>query len=193
MKRIITGLLLVSMAGVTAVACSGDDDDSSASGGKSGSGNSAGSPSGNGGEPGSNGGEPNGGEPGSNGGEPGGNGGVPAAGGASGNVACDPAANTTCQNDKDCPFVADGEAREAAQTCGKSCLGNADKNCSRDCILAKLAMSSSCATCYADFVSCTVAKCLGPCLADPNGAACLTCQETKGCRSAFNDCSGLTE
>lgn len=124
------------------------------------------------------------------------NGGNDGTGGkpSGGNVACDPDNATTCQNDTDCPFVADGSARVAAQTCGQGeCLASDDQNCARDCMLADLDMSSECASCYANFVTCTIAECLGECIADPNSDGCLECQETSGCRPNFNDCSGLEE
>ena len=111
-----------------------------------------------------------------------------------GNVECDPDNATTCQNETDCPFVADGSARVAAQTCGQGeCLASDDENCARDCMLADLDMSSECASCYANFVACTIAECLGDCIGDPNSDGCLECQQTAGCRPEFNDCSGLEE
>lgn len=124
------------------------------------------------------------------------NGGNDNTGGMSsvGNVSCDPDNATTCQNDLDCPYVADGSARVAAQDCGKGeCLASADENCARDCILAELDMSPECAGCYADFVKCTIMECLAACVADPDSDGCLECQETSGCRPDFNDCSGLEE
>jgi hypothetical protein len=123
-----------------------------------------------------------------------GNGGNDNTGGSpsGGNVPCDADNATTCQNEMDCPFVADGSARVAAQDCGKGeCLSSADENCARDCILADLDMSSECASCYANFVQCTIMECLAACVADPNSDGCLECQETSGCRPDFDDCSGL--
>jgi hypothetical protein len=116
---------------------------------------------------------------------------------------CDATQKGTCQNDMDCPFVVDGSARKTAQACGQECVlsGSTDENCGRDCILngsdagspaiKGIDMSSECAQCYADIVACTAANCLGQCLQAPDSAACKTCQEEKGCRSAFDDCSGL--
>jgi len=110
------------------------------------------------------------------------------------NLTCDPEAATTCQNETDCSFVVDGTARTTAQACGKGeCLSSEDENCARDCILADLGMTSDCATCYADFVACTIKECLGQCLADPNATTCTDCQVDKGCRGAFDTCSGLPE
>lgn len=169
MKRFITAFALLTTAALAFSGCNGDDvdeDDYSAAGKGTSSG---GTDSGGGGEPAS-----------SNGGaDP-------------GNVGCDPAEETTCQNEKDCPFVVDGTARTTAQTCGKGCIGEA-ASCASDCIVDELAMSNECASCYADFVNCTIKNCVGACLDDPNSDGCHECQETKGCRGTFNTCSGLPE
>jgi len=182
MKRIITALALVSVAALGIAGCSGDDDDDT-SNPTAGKGSTGGEPSTNGGEPATNGGTPS-----TNGGEPATNGGA-----ASGNVMCDPTADGVCQNPMDCPFVVDGTARIEAGTCGKRCLGNADENCARDCMLETLDMSGECAQCYADTVACTIMNCLGVCINDPEADACKECQVEKGCRAAFDECSGLPE
>lgn len=168
MKRLLSAFVVLTLCAVGCGDDSGDDDN------KGGSSN-AGTDSGDAGEPAA-------------------VGGMSAAGGApsGNNVACDPAEATTCQNDTDCPFVQDGTARTTAQACGKGCLGK-DDSCAVDCILEKLDMTSECATCYADIVACTVMNCLTPCLADPEGEECATCQVDEGCRGTFNECSGLPE
>ena len=182
MKRIISALALVTAAAVGIAGCGGDDDDDTANT-TAGKGSTGGEPATTGGEPGT-----TGGTPGENGGTPGENGGAP-----TGNVSCDPTQDGVCQNAMDCPFVVDGTARIEAGTCGKGCLGNADENCARDCILETLAMSSSCAQCYADTVACTIMHCLGVCINDPEATECKECQVEKGCRAAFDECSGLPE
>jgi hypothetical protein len=173
MQRIISALALSMATTLCFAGCGGDDDDDSTNN-KAGSGNKAGTSSASAGEPGT-----------SNEGGTTGNG-TPEPG--NGNVPCDPSQATTCQNDMDCPFVVDGRARGAAQTCGKGeCLSaDADENCARDCILAELEMSGDCASCYADFVK-------AACVADPDSEGCHTCQATKGCRPTFDECSGLGE
>lgn len=183
MKRIISALALVSVAALGSAACGGDDDDttggSSGSAGSAGKGNAAGAP-----------GTPD------EGGGTGGTGTTPGAAGAAsgGNVSCDPSKATTCQNDTDCPFVADGTARTTAQACGQGeCLQSSDENCPRDCILAQLDMTSDCASCYADFVNCTIGHCLAACIADPDSDGCHECQVSSGCRPTFDSCSGLGE
>lgn len=177
MKRILAALTLLTVASLGAVGCGDDDDSTSNTGGSS-----------------STGGEPSS----SNGGAPTGEGGS-----AFQNVMCDATADGVCQNEMDCPFVVDGSARTTAQACGQECVlsGSTDENCGRDCILngsdkgstpiKGIDISSDCAQCYADIVACTAKNCLGQCLQHPDSAECKTCQDEKGCRSAFNDCSGL--
>jgi len=185
MKRIISVLAMITAASIGVAGCGGDDDDTTTTTGGGGKGNAAGQPAtGNAGEPAAN----NGGQPAASGGAPAANGGAPDT---SGNVMCDASQNGVCQNPMDCPFVVDGTARMTAGTCGQGCVASSDKNCSRDCILKKLDMSSSCAKCYADTVNCTIQNCLAECIADPEAAACKQCQVDQGCRAAFNDCSGL--
>jgi hypothetical protein len=163
MKRLLSAFVVLTLCAV------GCGDDSGDDGNKGGSSN-AGTDSGQAGEPGAAGGAP-----------------------ASNNVACDPEAATTCQNETDCPFVQDGTARAAAQACGRACLGEA-QSCAVDCILGEIEMSSPCAGCYADIVACTaMSECLSPCLNDPEGQECADCQVETGCRGTFNECSGLTE
>jgi hypothetical protein len=168
MKRLLSAFVVLTLCAV------GCGDDSGDDGNKGGSSN-AGTDSGDAGESAAVGGM-------SVGGAPTGN-----------NVACDPTEATTCQNETDCPFVQDGTARTTAQACGKGCLGSKEETCATDCILEKLDMTSECATCYADIVACTVMHCLTPCLADPEGEECATCQVDEGCRGTFNECSGLPE
>lgn len=111
------------------------------------------------------------------------------------NLACDPEAATTCQNEQDCPFVVNGSARMTAQSCGQGeCLSSTDDDtCARDCMLAVLDMSSECATCYAGLLNCTIKHCLGACLANAASEGCQSCLATSGCRPTFDSCTGLPE
>ena len=168
MKRIISALALLTVAGLGIAGCGGDDDDDSAGTGGSGATGATGGTTATAGEPAAMGG-----------------------GDTSGNVMCDPEGATACQNEIDCPFVVDGTARINAGTCGQGCVTSSDENCSRDCILDKIDMSSDCATCYADTVNCTITNCLSKCIADPEADACKQCQVDEGCRAAFDECSGL--
>jgi hypothetical protein len=174
MKRIMSALALVTVAALSAVACSGDDDATSNTTG--GTGNTAGKSASSAGQPTS-----------------GGDTGVPAGGAATGNVMCDPSQKGVCQNPTDCPSVASGAARMAAGMCGQGCLGNKNKNCAVDCIVKQTSMSSGCATCYAAAVDCATKNCLAQCINDPESVECKTCQVEKGCRADFNTCSGLPE
>ena len=176
MKRFIAALALVTVASATVgiAGCGGDDDDDDSSG-TAGTASTAGKGS-TGGEPGSNGGEAAGGTP------------------STGNVACDPAEATTCQNEGDCPAVQSGEARMAAGVCGSGeCLGAADSGCAITCIQRTVDVSDECADCYGAAVACTAKKCLDKCLGNTEGDACKACQVEMGCREAFNTCSGLPE
>lgn len=175
MKRFIAALALVTAASVGIAGCGGDDDDEPS--GTAGKGST-------GGEPGS-----NGGEPASNGGEPGSTGGAP-----SGNVACDPAEDTVCQNEGDCAAVKSGEARMAAGVCGQGeCLGATDNKCAIACIQRTVDLSAECADCYGAAVACTAKMCFMRCISDPEADDCKACQVEMGCREAFNTCSGLPE
>lgn len=168
MKRILSALAILTLASLGAAGCGGDDDDDNKNTGGTGA---------TGGEPSA-----------TNGGEaPTTNGGAP----SSGNVECDPSQDGVCQNATDCPFVVDGTARMVSGSCGQGCVASSDENCSRDCILEKLDMTSACATCYADTVKCTIDNCLAECIADPAAAECTQCQVDSGCRAAFDECSGL--
>jgi hypothetical protein len=179
MKRFIAALALVTAASAGIAGCGGDDDDEPT--GTAGKGSTGGEPS------------TDGGTPSTDGGTPSTDGGTAAGGAPSGNVSCDETLDGVCQNPMDCPFVVDGTARVTAGTCGKGCLASSDENCARDCLLEELAMSSECAQCYVDTVACTVMKCLAECVSDPEADACKLCQVEKGCRAAFNECSGLPE
>jgi hypothetical protein len=171
MKRIISALALLAVVGVGIAGCGGDDDDDDTTNNGGTGGTTV---------------IPSGGEPSANGGEPAASGGQP----ATGNVECDATQQGVCQNEMDCPFVADGTARLTAGSCGQGCIGKAE-TCSRDCILMMLDMSSECASCYADTVNCTIMNCLSECIGAAETDACKMCQVDKGCREEFDQCSGL--
>ncbi len=163
MKRIISALVLVTLS----LAGCGDDEDG-------GGGNNTGGKGGSGQQ-----------------GEAG-DGSAPVAGAPSGNVDCDPEAATTCQNDTDCQFVIDGTARITAGQCGQGCLGK-DESCAVDCITGEIDITPDCASCYAETVQCSIENCLTECISDTESDKCKACQVQKGCRDAFNTCSGLPE
>jgi hypothetical protein len=122
----------------------------------------------------------------------GGSAGTGGSGGTSQNVTCDPEADTVCQNENDCAAVESGEARASAQSCGLGCLEDEDPGvCAVSCIVEDTDISAECATCYAGSVQCASENCLAECAADPTSDDCNQCQIDAGCRSDFNDCSGL--
>ncbi|HVR18665.1 MAG TPA: hypothetical protein VMS65_03180 [Polyangiaceae bacterium] len=109
------------------------------------------------------------------------------------NVECTPGGGGACQNETDCPKVESGEARMDSQTCGLRCLENADPGmCTVGCIVQEAAVTQACAICYATLAGCAADNCLAQCSADAASAECNQCQIDSGCRSAFDDCSGLT-
>jgi hypothetical protein len=168
MHRTLT-LLALALLGAGIYGCGGDDDDDS--GATGGTGGSAGSSSATGG----------------------------AAGSSAPAVTCTPAAGGAggagagaCLNTADCPIVEGGTARTAAQSCGLGCMSDADpETCSANCVASETGLSTECATCYSDLVGCTMQNCLADCAADPAAAACTDCQMTSGCRTTFDECSGL--
>lgn len=171
MKRILSALVLLTLS---VGACGGDDDDDA---GNTGGTSSAGTKS-DAGEPGT----PSGGAP-------------DGAGGAAptDNVGCDPEEATTCQNETDCPFVVNGQARMVAGQCGIDCLESSEESCPVDCIVEETSMTADCATCYAGAVACATKNCLAQCIDDTEAEECKQCQVEKGCREEFNTCSGLPE
>ena len=109
------------------------------------------------------------------------------------NVVCTPGGGGACQNDTDCPKVESGEARMDSQTCGLRCLQNDDPpTCTVGCIVDEAAITQACAVCYATLAGCARDNCLAPCSMDPASTECNQCQIDEGCRSDFDDCSGLT-
>jgi hypothetical protein len=116
-----------------------------------------------------------------------------AGSGGSGNVSCTPSDKGACTNATDCPKVESGEIRMAAQTCGLGCLTDADPGtCAVTCIVKETSATPGCSACYAGLVKCASEMCLAECAAAPSSAACNQCQIDKGCRSTFDQCSGLT-
>jgi hypothetical protein len=113
-------------------------------------------------------------------------------GGSGMNVECTPGNGGACQNEMDCPSVESGEARTSAQTCGLGCQQDAEPaTCAVTCIVGDTGMSVACSSCYAALVGCASQNCLAECGADPASDACNQCQIDAGCRSDFDDCSGL--
>jgi hypothetical protein len=94
-----------------------------------------------------------------------------------------------CLNDVS--TVCTGNIAAIAGTCGVSCIGKG-KDCITMCIKGQVAaLSDGCNSCYADTVLCAQTNCLAQCVNDPAAKVCNDCQWEKGCRTAFNTCSGL--
>jgi hypothetical protein len=166
MKRIISALVMVTVASIGLAACGGDDDDSSNPNTSGGQGNAAGAPATN-------------------------DGGAPPS---SGNVMCDETLDGVCQNPTDCPGVASGEVRMAAGVCGLGeCISAKDSACAVACIAKATGATDACADCYGAAVKCTLDNCFLECKDDPEADECKACQVDKGCRETFNTCSGLPE
>jgi hypothetical protein len=107
-------------------------------------------------------------------------------------------ASGMCAMPKDLDFICTANLAQRSRDCGTSCLVTGSTNipqCIADCIQQSQDpnlpdLTAGCAGCYRDLFSCTVAKC-ATCTADPNSAACLSCQQTQGCLPVFFQCSGL--
>jgi hypothetical protein len=98
-----------------------------------------------------------------------------------------------CTTDSDLDFICTGDIATKARECGVTCktLGAPNlPDCVSKCLQPKTSLTSSCTDCYRDLVLCTALNCQ-ECVADPNSAACMTCQMTKGCFGTFFTCSGL--
>jgi hypothetical protein len=121
------------------------------------------------------------------GGDDGGNGGS-----SSVNPECDPAGDGVCETDQDCPKVRTGDARETAGLCGQRCVSEPEpETCTVMCIVTEGEMSLECSICYAGVVGCASENCFDECIAEPSSDPCTQCQIDAGCRTQFDQCSGL--
>jgi hypothetical protein len=120
-------------------------------------------------------------------------GGQTAGSGGTSATACDETQNGVCQNEMDCPLVRGGQARSTASSCGIGCLGDTDEaTCGAECVVAESDLTAECAACYIAIVDCSRDHCLIECAGDPEGGDCFDCQVANGCRTAFDECSGLS-
>jgi hypothetical protein len=98
-----------------------------------------------------------------------------------------------CTADADLNFICTGDIATKARECGVTCktLGAPNlPDCVSKCLQPKTSLTGPCADCYTALVLCTALNCQ-ECVADPNSAACMTCQVSKGCYASFFACSGL--
>lgn len=93
-----------------------------------------------------------------------------------------------CTNPTDLGIVQTKDVKMITADCGKANIGNDAKT--KECIKMGTSLSDPCVTCFADTVSCVIAKCLQPCLADSGSQACTDCR-AMNCDPAFKACSGL--
>jgi hypothetical protein len=99
-----------------------------------------------------------------------------------------------CAAPSDLDVICANDVGGTARSCGKSCIAvGGDASCTSACVKMTInpSVSEACLSCYALAFNCTVAKCFGECVADPNSPACLSCQQANGCLSMFYGCSGL--
>ena len=62
--------------------------------------------------------------------------------------------------------------------------------CVADGVSDQPGLSAACAACYGGLVGCIMDNCMMDCMSDPGGAQCMGCQESSGCLSDFEACSG---
>ena len=103
-----------------------------------------------------------------------------------------------CATPGDLDIICNNDVAMKTRDCGSGCLVTvtaADPAaflvCVSNCVALAHPLTAGCLGCYTQSVSCTLSKCLGPCAADPSSTACMTCQATNNCLSAFFSCSGL--
>ncbi|GMV43932.1 MAG: hypothetical protein AMXMBFR64_56480 [Myxococcales bacterium] len=99
-----------------------------------------------------------------------------------------------CMNEADQAEIdANSDAiKKEAQSCGLSCMSNADpKGCATTCMEEKTELSGECGACYAGIVACAIKNCIAKCAADANSPACVECMEGAGCYDEFETCSGI--
>jgi hypothetical protein len=98
-----------------------------------------------------------------------------------------------CTSDADLNYICTGDIATKARQCGVTCKSLGAPNladCVSKCLQPMTSISSGCTDCYRDLVLCSALNCQ-ECISDPNSAACMTCQVTKGCFGTFFACSGL--
>ena len=105
---------------------------------------------------------------------------------------CVPVAlDRACDNPDDLAIINSLDAVVIAQACVIDAECGFDEECIALCIANETGISLECAECYAALATCGVRNCLGFCLADEGGPACMGCLETH-CLAAFEVCAGIT-
>jgi hypothetical protein len=119
-----------------------------------------------------------------------------------------------CRNDSDCAIINTGLVRAIVKEIALSCrshepmpgvpeaerIAACEKmaTCNTDDVKKVTAMkimapgiSDACGQCYTGIALCSIAFCLSPCAADADAIDCVKCQFDAGCRTVYEQCSGL--
>lgn len=105
--------------------------------------------------------------------------------------ACDPAADTTCQNDASCPDVLAGQGLLIAHSAVQTCATRAEEHCVEVGVANGTELSSRCESCYAELALCMEAGCGATCGVDAFTTDCVSCRDAQGCTAAFEACAEL--
>ena len=120
-----------------------------------------------------------------------------------GSGACTNASDSAASARHDYGPAMDQTLDEVAAEEGRGCAlegatGDDLQRCTRDRTVETTgtAVSAECADCYAGHVRCAFESCLAECIADPNGAPCVSCRcgmnpAGLSCVGMFSECSGV--
>jgi len=87
---------------------------------------------------------------------------------------------------------------DVAESCGIGCIADPDLvGCTASCVVAETDITLGCARCYGGSFACGAENCIGECLADPGGPACIGCRCGDNpvginCIGQFDVCTGVT-
>ena len=104
-----------------------------------------------------------------------------------------------CSSTSDASTVCANDMPVIVGQCGASCLGMSDEaTCVAGCIESNLSpksepLSQGCLACYGADIQCAKTHCLLKCGSAPTSDDCAACRSENGCAAAFYDCSGLPE
>lgn len=104
---------------------------------------------------------------------------------------CDPAADTTCQNEASCGDVASGLALYSAHMVLDTCVRYPDEYCIEVGMANATDLSMRCEGCYTDLALCMDTRCTEICRADPLATDCGACRDSQGCTATFEACAEL--
>ncbi len=93
-------------------------------------------------------------------------------------------------SDEDIADLSSVDYADLIFTCGLDCLGGGSRECAGSCVSERTGISRSCGDCFGGLIECAQDLCLGSCLVDPAGGACISCV-TDGCGDDFFFCSGF--